>query len=133
MLGHQFSTIVLSNNMSVNAGAVARDLLALYFGQPYTVPSPRPVVTIPDAVLEAYAGRYALAPNFEITVTKEGDRLMAQATGQGQFELFPESETKFFAKVTELSMTFVRGADGKVSHLLLMQGGKEVPAKRLPN
>jgi hypothetical protein len=65
-------------------------------------------------------------------VTKEGDRLMAQATGQGKFELFAESQTRFFAKVTELSMTFVKGADGTVSHLLLMQGGKEQPAKRLP-
>jgi D-alanyl-D-alanine carboxypeptidase len=126
------TAIVLSNNMSVNAGAVARDLLALYFGQPYTVPAPRAVVSVPADLLEAYAGRYEVAPNFVITVTKEGDRLMAQATGQGKFELFAESQTRFFAKVTELAMTFVKGADGTVSHLLLMQGGKEQPAKRLP-
>lgn len=127
------TAIVLSNNMSVNAGAVARDLLALYFGQPYTVPAPRASVTVPSAKLESYTGRYELAPNFVIAVTKEGDRLTAQATGQGKFELFPESETRFVAKVTELSMTFVTGADGKVSHLLLRQGGKEVPAKKLPD
>lgn len=125
------TAIVLSNNMSVNAGAVARDLLALYFGQPSTVPAARAVISVPADVLQAYAGRYELAPNVEIAVTKEGDRLMAQATGQGKFELFAESETRFFAKVTELSMTFVKGADGAVSHLLLMQGGKEQPAKRL--
>ena len=127
------TAIVLSNNMAANAGAVARDLLALYFGQPYTVPAPRAVVTVGPSVLDAYPGRYQLAPNVVIAVTKEGDRLMAQATGQGKFELFPESETKFFAKVTELSMTFVRGADGTVTHLLLLQGGAERPAKRLPD
>lgn len=32
------TVIVLSNNESANAGAAARDLLALYYGQPYTVP-----------------------------------------------------------------------------------------------
>lgn len=126
------AAIVLSNNMSVNAGAIGRDLLALLFGQPFTVPVAKPVVTVPGRSLEEFTGRYELAPNFVITVTKEGDALMAQATGQGKFAVFPESETRFFAKVTELSMTFVRGADGKVSHLLLLQGGKERPGKRLP-
>ena len=126
------TAIVLANNMSVNAGAVARDLLALYFGQPYTVPAVKTVAPVAGRVLEEYAGRYELAPNDVITVTKEGEALMAQATGQGKFEIFPESDTRFFAKVTELSMTFVRGADGKVSHLLMLQGGKERPAKRLP-
>lgn len=129
----QVTAIVLSNNMSVNAGAVARDLLAVYFGQPYTVPTERRVVTVSPAVLDAYPGRYELAPNFVITVTKEADRLMAQATGQGKFELFSESDTRFFAKVTELSMTFVKGPDGRVSHLLLMQGGTERRANRLPD
>ena len=32
------TAIVLSNNESANAGAAARDLLALYYGQPYTLP-----------------------------------------------------------------------------------------------
>src|SRR5687767_3353254 len=32
------TAIVLSNNASANASAPARDLLALYYGQPYTVP-----------------------------------------------------------------------------------------------
>ena len=127
------TAIVLANNMAVNAGAVARDLLAVYFGGHYTVPAPQTVVTVAPSVLEAYVGRYQLAPNVVVTVTKEGDRLLAQATGQGQFELFPESETRFFAKVTELSMTFVRGADGDITHLLLLQAGAERPAKRLPN
>ncbi len=29
-------------------------------------------------------------------------------------------------------MTFVKGTDGRVSHLLLLQSGKERPARRLP-
>ena len=125
------TAIVLANNTAVNAGAVGRDLLALYFGQPYTVPAAKSVASVPATTLEEYVGTYQLAPNFALTITKEGNALMAQATGQGKFELFPESDTRFFAKVTELSMTFVRGADGKVSHLLLLQGGTERPAKRV--
>lgn len=35
------TAIVLANNDSANASAVGRDLLAIYYGQPYTIPAPR--------------------------------------------------------------------------------------------
>jgi hypothetical protein len=56
---------------------------------------------------------------------------MSQATGQGEFELFPDSETTFFAKVTELTVRFVKGADGQVTHFVLAQGGREQIAKKI--
>ena len=62
--------------------------------------------------------------------SKEGDRLMAQATGQPQFELFPESETKFFLKIIDAKVTFVKDDTGKVTHLILHQGGDR-QAKRI--
>ena len=64
-------------------------------------------------------------------MTREGDRLMSQATGQGKFELFPESETTFFATITQLAVTFVKDAEGKVTHFLLNQGGRVQTAKRI--
>jgi hypothetical protein len=36
------TTIVLANNDTANASAVGRDLLALYYGQPYTIPGRTP-------------------------------------------------------------------------------------------
>ena len=56
---------------------------------------------------------------------------MTQATGQGKFEIFPESETTFFAKVTELTVTFVKGADGKVTHFIAQPGRPGLQAKRI--
>jgi hypothetical protein len=40
--GENVTAIVLSNNSSANAGLVARDLLAVYYGQPYTLPAAAP-------------------------------------------------------------------------------------------
>ena len=40
--GENITAIVLSNNASANAGLVARDLLAVYYGQPYTLPAAPP-------------------------------------------------------------------------------------------
>ena len=127
----QVTAIVLSNNSAVNAGAVGRDLLAIYFGQPYTVATPPKVAKVDPSVFDEYVGVYELAPNFHITMTREGSRLMSQATGQGQFELFPESDTKFFAKVTPLTITFEKGPDGQVTHLVLVQGGRTTQAKKV--
>jgi D-alanyl-D-alanine-carboxypeptidase/D-alanyl-D-alanine-endopeptidase len=46
-------------------------------------------------LLEPYAGRYQFINNIVIQITKEKDRLFAQATGQGKLELFPVSATEF--------------------------------------
>ena len=53
-----------------------------------------------------------------------------QGTGQPKAEVFPESETNFFAKVVDAQLTFVKDASGKVTHLVLHQNG-EHEAKRL--
>jgi CubicO group peptidase (beta-lactamase class C family) len=37
------TAIVLSNNESANASAIGRELLAIYFGQPYTIPAPKKI------------------------------------------------------------------------------------------
>ena len=50
-----------------------------------------------------------------MTVTREGDQLFAQLTGQPKFEIFPKSETEFYWKVINARVTFVKGTSGKVT------------------
>jgi hypothetical protein len=64
-----------------------------------------------------------------LTVTREGDRLLAQPTGQAKAELFPESETKFFLRVVDAKITFAKDESGKVTHLILHQGGDQKAMK----
>ena len=126
------TSIVLSNVQQASTGRIARDLLAILLGQPYQVPVVRTVAKIDPKVYDAYVGQYQLAPTFILTVTREGDRLMTQATGQGKLEVFPESETKFFLKVVDAQITFVKDDSGKVTHLILHQGGRDQKATRMP-
>ena len=46
-------------------------------------------------------------------------------------ELFPESETRFFLKVVDAQIEFVREASGAVTQLMLYQDGQELAANRL--
>ena len=106
-----------------NTNATAK-LAALTGGEPKEI-------KIDPKIYESYAGVYELAPDFIITLTSEDGKLMAQATGQPKFELFPTSETEFFLKVVEARVTFVRDEAGKVSQLILNQNGRKMPAKKI--
>jgi CubicO group peptidase (beta-lactamase class C family)/uncharacterized protein YneR len=94
------------------------------------LPTGRKEIAPDPALYDHYAGEYELAPGFSITVTKENNKLMAQATGQEKFEIFPESETKFFLKVMDAQIEFVKDASGKVTGLILYQGGQKLQAKK---
>lgn len=96
-----------------------------------TPPKVRTEIAIDPAKLDAYVGVFELAPSFSIAITKEGGALFVQATGQGKFPVFPETETEFFLKVTDAQITFVRDASGKVDQIVLHQGGANTPGRRI--
>jgi len=88
-------------------------------------------VTVSDAILETYIGDYALAPEFILTITKDGNQMKAQATGQGMFDIFPSSTTEFYLKVIEAQITFNLNKNGDVESLTLFQGGQEMVGERV--
>jgi serine-type D-Ala-D-Ala carboxypeptidase/endopeptidase len=89
-------------------------------------------VSIDSKALEGYVGRYQLAPNFVLTITRQGNQLFAQATGQPNFQIFPESERKFFYKIVDAQITFQTDSTGRATVLTLHQNGADMPAKRMP-
>jgi D-alanyl-D-alanine carboxypeptidase len=95
------------------------------------LPAPRREAKVDPALYDRLAGDYELAPDFTITILRRGDRLISQATGQPEVELFPESETRFFLKVVDAQVDFVMDAAGRVTGLVLHQGGQDLPAKKV--
>jgi CubicO group peptidase (beta-lactamase class C family) len=84
-------------------------------------------IGVDPKLLDSYVGRYQLAPNFILTVTREGSHLGAQATNQGKFEIFPENDRTFFARrIADIQITFETGA------LVLRQSGIDTRAARIP-
>ncbi len=94
-------------------------------------PALRTVVEVDPAIYDAYIGRYRLNENIVFTVTRQGDGLFVQLTGQPQVGVFPESETKYFYRVVDAQITFGRGEDGAVDHLVLHQNDMDQRAERL--
>ncbi len=87
------------------------------------LPTVRKAAEVAGAALDDFVGFFELQPELIISITREGDQLFAQLTGQPKFPVFAESDSKFFFKVVNAQLSFVRGADGKVDHLILHQNG----------
>jgi CubicO group peptidase (beta-lactamase class C family) len=98
---------------------------------PAAPPPERKAIALDPFRLDPLVGVYELAPNFQLTITKEDGKLFGQATGQGKVQLHPESETKFFLRGIDAQVSFVKGADGKVNELILHQNGANIPGKRV--
>ncbi|HEX5758124.1 MAG TPA: serine hydrolase [Thermoanaerobaculia bacterium] len=94
-------------------------------------PAKRVAVRVEPAVLARYVGEYELMPGFTIVVTQEGEKLFGQATGQPRFELSAASETAFFLEVVDAQLDFVLDAAGAVTGLVLHQGGRDMPGKKI--
>jgi CubicO group peptidase (beta-lactamase class C family) len=125
------TVIVLLNNDEAPSSAVANDLAAILFGEKYEVPKARQEISVDPKIYDAYAGQYQIAPGFAVTVTREGNKLMVQATGQPSAELFPESETKFFLRIVDAQISFTKDAGNQVTGLILHQGGRNIPGKKI--
>lgn len=123
--------VVVLSNVFTNEGVddIGHHLLDTTF-RLLTTPKARKEVAVDPKLLDAYIGIYDLAPNFALTITREANRLFAQATGQPKAEIFAENDTTFFFKVVDAQITFQTGAGGRATGLVLHQNGDH-PAKRV--
>ncbi len=86
---------------------------------------------IDEKIAKSYTGKYQLMPKFFMVITADGNRVYEQATGQPKFEIFPESEDKFFMKVVSAQIVFKRDKNGKVNEMVLYQNGQVIPGKKV--
>lgn len=100
-------------------------------------PRRRTEIHIDPRLLDFYTGRYQLAPNRILEITRDGERLFAQVFAQAivgpRFEMFAESEKRFFVKVTGSQIVFETGTDGRATSLMMHRADREpMSAVRLP-
>lgn len=91
----------------------------------------RKAIKLDPKLLDSYAGEYQLIPSVVFKITREGDKLLAQVTGQERFEILAETETDFFYEVTDAQITFVKDDKGNVTHLVLHQNNRDQQAKKI--
>ncbi len=88
-------------------------------------------IALSEAVLDTYTGGYQIAAGFTVMITREGDKMFAQGTGQNKVAIFAETDTRFFVKAIDAQLEFVQDDKGKVSKLILYQGGRRMEGLRV--
>ncbi|MHC1775607.1 MAG: serine hydrolase [Lentimicrobium sp.] len=128
---NSFSTLEFANSGEGKQSVVFKNRIDEIRGaKTDKLPEGRKEVTLTPEQMQPFTGEYEIQPGFSLFVTLENGHLMTQATGQEKFEVFPESEVKFFLKVVDAQIEFKRNADGKVDSLILYQGGAEIKAMK---
>lgn len=120
---------VLCNVETCNADVILGSVKDIVFGKDVPLPVKPVAITLDSSIMARYLGDYELRPNFILTIRLSENRLMAQATGQSEFELFASSETEFFTDFNA-GATFTL-ENGKVNGLIWHQGGHDTTAQRL--
>lgn len=124
--------VVLLSNAGTPAGAddVGRHLLdtAVPLIAP---PKEHPQATVDPKRCESYVGKYPMAPNFILAITREGDPLFAEATNQPKFEIDWEDRGRYFLNVVDAQITFMGDGRSPATELILHQTGLDQHAKRV--
>jgi hypothetical protein len=87
-------------------------------------------IMLPAGQLPEYVGDYALAPAVGLNVAVQDGRLAVQVTGQSRITVYASAKDKFFYTVVDAQITFQRDAQGRVSGLVLHQGGRDFAAAK---
>ncbi|MEP7157271.1 MAG: serine hydrolase [Betaproteobacteria bacterium] len=97
-----------------------------------TPPAQRKSIALAAGVFDQYVGEYTIVPGVTMKVSRDGEKFLTQVSGQGPVEILAEGKDLFFATEVDAQLRFEKDAQGKVYQLVILQGGREMPAKRNP-
>ncbi|WP_263382287.1 serine hydrolase [Granulicella arctica] len=123
--------VIMTN--AQGGSAIADEILhsiAAAYNWPDYHPTVRTAITVDPKILATYTGTFELQPSFSLVVTAEDGKLMVQGTGQPKFPVYAESETKFFPLLFPAEIEFVKDDQGKITNLILHQGGHDMKAMK---
>src|SRR5206468_9776294 len=85
--------------------------------------------TADTRIRDGHVGFYQLNDNAVLTITRDGQQLKAQITGQPSVPIFARSDAEFSYK--DKSISFITEPDGQTTSLILHQHGLDMPMKRV--
>ena len=84
----------------------------------------REEIAVDNEMLKEYVGEYRLGSGVTITVTVRESQLFAQVTDQPAYPVFATDTDRFFYKVVDAELEFLRDESGAVHELVLHQAGE---------
>jgi CubicO group peptidase (beta-lactamase class C family) len=127
----QRALVMLTNTAAARVDLAPALLTILAGGQPAPLDLP-PTIAASADLLERYVGEYEVQPGLRFTISRQGECLFAQLTGQGPARIYPSTTTDFYYRAVDASIAFQLDRGGNVTGLILHQAGQELPAHIVP-
>lgn len=129
--GMKKGVVVLSNGADSAIDGLAENVLQTLAGMKIEPIRTRATISLTDAQIEPLLGVYQSGLGFDITVTRQGEAVLARLTGQQALRIWPETATKFFYREVVADVDFELDADGKSAKALtLHQNGRDMRCER---
>ncbi len=129
-LDKDMAVIMTINNGYYDVDTLTSILAGIVEGKKYDLPGELKAIELAAEVTDKYTGTYEYVEGYNIIITKSGEQLFAQLTGQGKAEIYPETENKFFYRAVDAKITFESDENGEITGLEFKQGSLEFKAKR---
>ena len=124
--------IILTNNGYYNTEALTDTLTSIAFNKDYEMPEVLEEIKIKDPNLyDSYVGKYEFLNGTYMDIFKKDNRLYAQVTGQDAFEIFPQTNSKFFAKSVDARFEFIVNDKEVATELVFEQLGVKLNFKKV--
>jgi len=123
--------VVCLFNIPIDVTGLAYKITDLFVkGNPKLVassPTPEKVI-IDSAILQTYVGKYFDEKLWlQAAITKESDHLVFDGPYQDKLEIYPSSDTSFFATVADLKFIFSKNPKGETAKVTIIQDGQKFP------
>lgn len=123
-------TYVSKNHVSETGWQILHGLFAGFHArEEYDIPAEPKYVSVDAKTLDSYTGKYEIKPGMMLTISREGDTLMAELAGEPKVSLGAKSKTTFLAESVRAELTF-HDNDGNVEVVVTNHDGEKARAKR---
>lgn len=127
----QGAVVMTNSDRGAALSAEIMRSIAREYGWVDYLPKEKVIAPVDPKIFDDYIGQYKSDTDYIITITNENGKLMAHPFAGAKAELFAESETDFFLKLAAVQIKFVKDSQGKVTGLVLRQGGREILAQKV--
>ena len=125
--------IILSNYIHAPMSSIQKDLTAILFGEPYSLPKASITIDVDPTIYDLYLGKYKMENDDIVTITEEDNRLYGETlSAPMKFELFPVSQDNFSVKIREgVGFTFEKDDNDKYNLIILHWGSDDISGIRI--
>ena len=92
------------------------------------------IENLPTISLDFYkklTGKYEVVPGVAVPVYLNGTQLMVVGPNRQPYSLYPLSETEYFIVEANIQISFLKGENGEIGYLLVIDGNNRTKAKKV--